>query len=390
MIYKFGENDIFYNRIETHPKFNFYVFKGQVYYNNKVVKSGSFTSSVGCVPNGYVSLYEENIDRDSSQLIYPFITKAGGLSAFKTVSTSQFNSNFSYGDIITGSYPLSASVIREFYTQGESRPHIDALRNTLNYYLPLSRHYSFSSSFGDKSDQKMNLINIPSIFFGSGIEKGTINLKMFYTGTLIAEVQDVKRNGELIQVGPSGSVGSGSIAGVALYNEGFLLLTGSWTIKTNYVDYLDDITDPQQTSWLYFGWGMNDGLNMPSTSNSGSAYSYTMDFKGTTYTPVITMLAHAPRGELNHSNNPTFIDKTSTNLNVYYSSSYSFSEAEMVIKNTTSASYSDPEPPFKKTTYITKIGIYDENKNLIAIANVAEPVKKTEDRDFTFKLKLDI
>ncbi len=102
------------------------------------------------------------------------------------------------------------------------------------------------------------------------------------------------------------------------------------------------------------------------------------------------MLAHATRGELNHSNNPTFIDKTSTNLNVYYSSSYSFSEAEMVIKNTTSASYSDPEPPFKKTTYITKIGIYDENKNLIAIANVAEPVKKTEDRDFTFKLKIDI
>jgi hypothetical protein len=54
-----------------------------------------------------------------------------------------------------------------------------------------------------------------------------------------------------------------------------------------------------------------------------------------------------------------------------------------------SASYTDPEPNFKKITYIRKIGIYDENKNLIAIANVAEPVKKTEDRDLTFKLRLD-
>jgi len=351
MIYKFGENDIFYNRIESHPKFNFYIAKGQVYYNNRVVQSGSFTSSVGCVPNGFVNLYEENVDRSSGStgLIYPFITKQSGLSAFKTISTSQFNSDFSYGDTITSSYPLSASVIREYYVQGESRPHVDGLRNTLNYYLPLSRHYAFSSSLGDKSDQKLNLINIPSIIYGSGIEKGTINLKMFYTGTLIAEIQDSKRNGELIQVGPSGSTGSGSIAGVVLYNEGFLLLTGSWTIKSDLVNYLDDITDPQATSWLFFGWGMND-----------------------------------------YSNNPTFLDKSSTNLNVYYSSSYSFNEAEVNIKNTTSASYSDPEPPFKKTTYITKVGIYDENKNLIAIANVAEPVKKTEDRDFTFKLKLDI
>jgi len=391
MIYKFGENDIFYNRIETHPKFNFFIHKGKVYYNNKAAISGAFTSIVGCVPTGFVNLYEENVDRNAAQtgLIYPFITKESGLSSFKTVSTSQFNSDFSYGDTITSSYPLSASLSREFYTIGEDRPHITALKTSFDYYQSWSRHYAYSSSFGNKSTQKINLINIPSILFGSYIEKGTLDLKMFYSGTLIAELKDTKKNGELIQVGPSGSTGSGSIAGVVLYNEGFISLTGSWTIKNDLVDYTDDPTDPQYTSWLYFGWGLNDGLNQPAISTSGSLYSYTIDYKGTTKVPVMTMLAHAPRGELNHSNNPTFIDKSSTNLNVYYSSSYSFGEATTKIKNTTSASYSDPEPPFKKTTYITKIGIYDENKNLIAIANIAEPVKKTEDRDFTFKLKLD-
>ena len=60
------------------------------------------------------------------------------------------------------------------------------------------------------------------------------------------------------------------------------------------------------------------------------------------------------------------------------------------IKNIVSSSYPDPTGSFQKTTYISSIGIYDEDKNLIAIAKVATPVKKTEDRELTFKLKLDI
>jgi len=39
---------------------------------------------------------------------------------------------------------------------------------------------------------------------------------------------------------------------------------------------------------------------------------------------------------------------------------------------------------------LSQIAIYDENKNIIAIAKMATPVRKTEDRDYTFKLKLDI
>ena len=55
-----------------------------------------------------------------------------------------------------------------------------------------------------------------------------------------------------------------------------------------------------------------------------------------------------------------------------------------------SSAYVDPTGSFEKTTYISKIGIYDEDRNLIGLASLAKPVKKTQDRDFTFKLKLDI
>jgi hypothetical protein len=103
------------------------------------------------------------------------------------------------------------------------------------------------------------------------------------------------------------------------------------------------------------------------------------------------MFAHAPRGYLNHSNNPTFIDQeSSASFANPMTGTYQYIERDMVIRNTVSASFSEPTASFKKITYISKVAIYDEYKNIIGIATVATPVKKTEDRDLTFKLRLDI
>jgi hypothetical protein len=60
------------------------------------------------------------------------------------------------------------------------------------------------------------------------------------------------------------------------------------------------------------------------------------------------------------------------------------------IKNTVKYKYENYVGDLEKQTYISKIGIYDENKNLIAIAKLARPIKKSENRSLTFKLKLDI
>jgi hypothetical protein len=60
------------------------------------------------------------------------------------------------------------------------------------------------------------------------------------------------------------------------------------------------------------------------------------------------------------------------------------------IKNTISSSYLDYEAPFKKQVFISRIGIYDDSENLIAIATLADPILKEEEQDYTFKIKLDI
>ena len=606
-------------------------------------------SDVPAVPSGHISLYEMNVDRDrglhtwdyglsaadneffgyKKSIIHPFATKAGGLATFKTMSTGDFGA-LAYGDALTASfkYPLSASIQREYYSENQDRfsdhqekiltlnkvpvkySHIDALRNVLDEYTYLSHHYAYDyGDLGiDKSKQELNLIDIPSIFYGSSIRKGSIDLKFYVSGTLVGQCIDKYKNGELIEVTGSRT---GSVAGVVLYKEGFVLLTGSWDITErtsfNTTDptvptlpgtdtpiyprsphtekYKTKIpfatTDPAADSprWVYFGTGIErsnpigDAIYFASTGYgkfaTGSldtfhlpSSSFSLAFEGTSNIPVITMLAHAPVGELNYSNNPTFRrsnvsagpapgygfamleakgtlapfgsgktltfndakgntysattdssiskdDSTAIKIGIKeivdngwtapgglsggsaetkialasgifksisqaqqygitsdvkdtsdgsallrtrlgggtnenwgrflhvqqldsghagditpagtlrsadnidfpaftggtldYLSKVSGStwstatsnksytqDKKFGIKNIISSSYANHTASFKKQTYISKIGIYDENKNLIAIAKLANPVKKTEDRDYTFKLKFDI
>ena len=100
------------------------------------------------------------------------------------------------------------------------------------------------------------------------------------------------------------------------------------------------------------------------------------------------MLATAPYGELNYSNNPTFLDSSETQG--ITSGSLQFVEQPKKIKNVVYSQFLDEEPDFTKTTYISKVALYDADKNLVGIAKVATPVRKTEEKQYTFKLKLDI
>lgn len=314
---------------------------------------------------------------------YPFVTKDGSLGAFKSVGTDSF-ANFSYGDQITGSeYPLTASVKIDYLYEGYGSSTRNALKNTLDYYTYQSKHYAFSSSLGNKAQQQLKLISIPSIFYGSSIRKGSVNCKWYITGTLVGELRDEKRNGELIQVGPSGSNGSGSVAGVVLYNEGFIVLTGSWELHSTRELYtIDNSLDTG--SWVHFMTTGTNGLNTAPSS------SFSLDFEGVNYIPTITMLAHADKGEFNHSNNPTYI-KYGERLSASNITSTDYIEGnEIEIKNIVHSKYEDVEPKFEKITYISKIGIYDEERNLIGIAKLATPVRKKTTDNYTFKIKLDL
>jgi len=388
--YKFGRNDVIRNVVRAYPYSEFYVYNGQIYYNNTPNVDGEFHEKHLHVDTGYISLHEINVDQN--QLIYPFVVKNGDYNAFKTVSVDGFFTDNNYGDEMQSEYPLSASISRQYFTEGQARSEIRGLKNTLDFYTHHSIHYSASytgdiSSIGgwDKYEQELGLISIPSIFYGSRIKKGTLELNFYITGSLIGTLRDEKENGELIQTGPTGSTGSGSVAGVVLYNEGFLVLTGSWDLSNgdHQEGYDGTAVSP---SWTHFGAGADDD-QMTGTTHTAS--SFQMSFNGVTQTPSVMMMAHAPQGALNYSNNPTYIQHGQMTGSDQDQKGYKERE-EVKLYNHMSGAHSDVTPDFDHQVYISKVGIFDEHKNLIAIAKLATPVKKTEQRDLTFKLKLDI
>ena len=203
------------------------------------------------VPNGHISLYEMNVDRSSGShtfnadtqsgnksLIQPFTYKSNNsyVSTFKSITNKEFFSKKPTRDsdgiiqlpILTGSYPMSSSISVLYFSENQYRPHIDALKNICSYYTKFSPHYQFSSSLyaRDFASDSLSLINIPSIFYGEKIKKGSVDLKFYISGTLVGHLSDKRKNGELVEVCESSTL-SGSLEGIVLYNEGILFLTGT-------------------------------------------------------------------------------------------------------------------------------------------------------------------
>ena len=416
---KFTDKDIIQNTMRSAPEARFFIFDGHVYYNSEPAQSGAVAPLVRVVPSGHLSLYEYNIDRivnrgtpgeaSTATSIYPFITKQSARASFRTATKTSYTNEFVYGDVLTSSYPQSASITREYFatagqrdtvvnaatgevTQGAPiNPHYWALKNRLDFYGTRSEHYKVSSSVSqpgwNKDDQTINLISIPSIFYGTKIKPGTVSLKWYFTGSLIGELQDTNENGELIE---TTGVNSGAVAGVVLYDEGFVMLTGSWALGDGAPSIpikADGTSD--NPKWIYFGAGALDGVNQTSAGADFVSASFDMSFKGQTDTQVITMFAHAKRGEVNYSNNPSYLQFGQTNVSLSSSAVYE-ENPNRLIANVVTSSYQGFDNDFERQVYISRVAIYDDNKNLIGIATLSSPVLKKEDEDLTIKMKLDI
>lgn len=430
--FKFTPDDLFINRLKTYPEYNVFIYQGRMHVNKETQLHGA----------GGIPVYDINRNRTGDR-ITAFVVSGSNKPAFKTYQHQPLVKNHSgdfqwstayVGGISTQSITQSVAVYDDLpFTQGElpftygiespitrrltSRTNsfspsffnvtssganatqisfndinitASALQNVARKYSTLSDHFIFSPSptrprdlvTGSAADN-INFIFIPSMYYGSTIKKGSVELNYYITGSKIASCADFNQNGTLI--GTTGST-SGSIVGLVLYDEGIIMLTSSANLELDEalgIEY--DGLSAQRSSWLYYGTTLNDGISFDNTGLSGS--SYDLNFKGTSYVNTMTMFAHARKGHLNHSNNPTYRDLNFTR-SFTTGSKMTYLEGESPIANIVSASYLSAS--FEKTTYISKVHIYDEDGNLIAITSMAKPIKKTLNDEYTFKMKFDL
>lgn len=106
-------------------------------------------------------------------------------------------------------------------------------------------------------------------------------------------------------------------------------------------------------------------LKDPKLFNFGEAsgsYNWNFDFRGVHKIPVKIIRCRAPAGELNFSTNPTFVVTSS------------LGDMVCVMPN--------------QEVYVSSIGIFNEEFQLVAVANLNHPVR-VGNRDVQFRLRID-
>lgn len=106
-----------------------------------------------------------------------------------------------------------------------------------------------------------------------------------------------------------------------------------------------------------------------STPISASAYGFssnllTASFQAVTELNSTVYFCRAFNNEFNYSSNPTYL-----------------SSSQIVVK--------EGDPMNQPVSYITSVGLYDDNNQLLAVAKLSEPIKKTPDTELIARVRLD-
>jgi hypothetical protein len=99
----------------------------------------------------------------------------------------------------------------------------------------------------------------------------------------------------------------------------------------------------------------------------GSGSSTAITFQNVTNINSTLIFCRAQADEFNYSSNPTFTD----------------------IDNRIQVIDVGQEDTQQSFTFVTSVGMYDANDNLLAVAKLSRPVEKSPERDLTFRVRLD-
>ncbi len=203
---------------------------------------------------------------------------------------------------------------------------------------------SYTSTNERNLSNEFAVISIPQIYYGEGVKVGSVRLEDEQTGNIYEDD------------GYSNLIDSGSnVAGNIFYDRGLVVLTR-------------DIV-------------------------SGSVLSqFTLNFRSTKTIYENEILLSVLESEFNVSQNPTAVDydadgkfgkiklhsiQSNVNPNVFSG----FGEYDYSSSLDTTGSYLAP--------YVTTIGLYDDDLNMVAVAKLPQPIKSMPDYPLNFIVRFD-
>ena len=248
---------------------------------------------------------------------------------------------------------------------------------------------------GDKIRECI-FINVARLLQKDEIKKGSFNLKLGVSGSFMSGGAVTKNEfNELLTITDDGAATSylvnspaGEYAilyatgattpantrvGHLYYQAGVAVLTASVMqgkgsdADNAFISGGVDGGDAQPIAFTPSGQTINEALTSVSISGSCDSFRhrlYDFDFNNTTELNSTIYFARAGHNEFNYSSNPTYVDSTS----------------KIRVKN---SSLDQP------ASYITTVGLYSADNELLAVAKVSEPLKKTPDTELTLRVRLD-
>jgi len=274
------------------------------------------------------------------------------------------------------------------------------------------RRFDRDGSLNDNSGKMDDLIflNFSRLVVKDEIKKGSYSMTVVTGGTVLTNHQkaefyvtitDTNAQNNYFTNSPAGEYGllytssgatvDGSAVGLVFYQAGVVCLTSSVFASEPGGRY--GLTDPTALSRIYCDFG--DPL---STVKYGGSAGITTDFTTSTsgdggiYATItgstINVLADGLRNRLR---NVQFNNTTELNSTIYfcranhndfnYSSNPTYlSSSKLVVKN---SSMDNP------VSYITTVGMYSSDNELLAVAKLSEPLKKDPTNELTLRVRLD-
>jgi hypothetical protein len=219
---------------------------------------------------------------------------------------------------------------------------------------------------GDNAMKEVVFVNLSRLLTKDEIKKGSVSITLgtaswadpfagveTYTDSEASETQ-----GTLNTVGGDYGLLSNSsgVGGIVFYQAGVMVLTSSIWAGTS--DFFSASTGTSS---------FDEQLVSGSISGSADAFRHRMQnlqFNNTTEINSTVYFCRMPHNKYNYSSNPTYL-----------------SDGQVRVKNG-----NRQNPPL---SYVTTIGLYNSQNELLAVAKLSEPLRKDPTNELTLRVRLD-